>query len=145
MTQRTYFLWTLTLPIIVGLLGFVLPSIEGVTFLMAFAAVPYAVCAVLLAALIWHSRTHKQLILLSMSAPLFMGVCMYVFFVAIDPPELRDASRLVQLMSIIPLSAVVAYCYIAFAWLGFLAFKKLGLVDRVTQPNKTPTSGVPDP
>lgn len=112
---------------------------------MAYAAIPYAACAVLLAILLWRSHTQKQLIWLSISAPLFMGVCMYVFFVVIDPSELWSAKRLVQLLSIIPLSAVVAYCYVALAWIGFLAFKKFGLVNRAIQPTKAPTGSVSNP
>lgn len=129
-------MWTLTLPIVVGLVGFILPSMEAVTFVMSFAVIPYVVCAIVLAVLIRRSRTLKQLLWLSISAPILMGAFMVVFLVIIDPPELRSISRLSQLTSTFPLSAIVAYCYVALAWVGFAVGAKYGLVSGAAPPNK---------
>ena len=145
MSYRTYFMWSLTLPIIVGLLGLILPKMDGITFLMAFAAIPYVMCAILLVVLVRRSHTFKQLIWISVAAPLLMGICMYVFFVAIDPPELRGISRSVQLTSIIPLSTIVGFCYVAIVWVGFAFGMKFGFISSAMPPNKslqpTPKSG----
>lgn len=138
MSHKTYFMWTLTLPIGVGLLGLVLPSMGGVTFLMAFAAIPYVVCATVLVVLIRRSRTIKQMMWLTIFAPILMGVFVFAFIVAIDPSGVRSVSRLFQLTSIIPISAIFAYCYVALAWLGFAFGTKFGLISSTTPPNEAP-------
>jgi len=138
MSHRTYFMWALLLPIAVGLRGFILSRLEAVTFLMAFAAIPYVVCAIILVVLVRRSHSLRQLMWISIAAPLLMGICMCVFFVAIDPPELRSISRLLQLTSVIPLSGVIGYCYVAIAWVGFVLGIKLGMVTSEMPPNKVP-------
>ena len=130
MSYQTYFMWTLALPIAVGLLGFVLPGMEAITFLMAFAAIPYAVCAIVLAILIRRSGTIKQMMWLSIFAPILMGVFVFVFIAAIDPSGVQNVSRLFQLISIIPISAIFAYGYVAVAWIGFAFGTKFGLISR---------------
>ena len=136
MSHKTYFTWTLTLPIGVGLLGLIFPSMKGVTFLMAFAAIPYVVCATVLVVLIRRSRTIKQMMWLTIFAPILMGVFVFAFIVAIDPYGVRSVSRLFQLTSIIPISALFAYCYVALAWLGFALGTKIGLISSTTAPNE---------
>ena len=101
---------------------------EAVTFVMTFAAIPYIVSACILVVLIRRSHTLKQLIWISMAAPILMGILMVTFFAAIDPPELRGVSRLMQLSSVFPISAIVGYCYVALAWIGFAIGVKWGLV-----------------
>ena len=129
-TVRTFFACSLALPIAVGLLGFAVPMLEGLTWIMTFAALPYLVCAFVLAVLVRFASTDRQLFLLSIAAPWFMGLIMLSFLAAIDPPELRSASRLVELAHVIPLAALVGYCYVGVVWLGLYVARRHRLVDK---------------
>ena len=129
-TSRTFFSCSLALPVVVGALGLAVPALEGVTFVMTFAVIPYLVCASILALPIRLVSTERRLLLLSLAAPWLMSLLLVLFLGAIDPPELRSAGRIVDLAGVAPISILVSYGYVGLAWLCFSAAKRVRLVGR---------------
>ena len=130
MSYRAFFVAALLLPIVVGYLGYFVPPLEGFYFLWQFVAVPYVISAVLLAALIARSRSLKRIVMLSMCAPFLMSVATLLFFVVIDPPELRGLARVFQLfMSTAPIALIVSYIFVGIVWAFFALARRIGLVE----------------
>jgi hypothetical protein len=113
--------------------------LEPVSFMMSFAAAPYALSAAALTLLIRRARSTKQLVLISLIAPLIMWVLQGAFLAAIDPPELRSASRLVQLFGPELIAVVIpwAAAFVLLAWLGYALGRRLQLIRSAEQPNKS--------
>lgn len=73
MSNKTFFLATLLLPVLVGYLGYFLPALDGVFLLWQFAAIPYSITAGVLVILICFARTLSQLAVISLCAPVLMS------------------------------------------------------------------------
>ena len=128
-SPKMFFAGTLVLPFLV-LLGKNVPILDGAAFLMSFAQVPYLACMVCLEILIFRSRTFEQLAFISLwVAPFLMSAFMSIFLYVVDPPELRGMGRFFQIaFSVIPLTVVVAYMYVALSWGLFLGLRRMGFV-----------------
>lgn len=131
MTSRTYFTLSLSLPLVVGALGYVFPWLEGMLFLLGVAAVPYAVTAAVLAVLIRRSASLRGLVWLSVLAPLLFGIALAGFIEVVGRvPEmnLSLSEELNQIASVIVVGAVYSVPFIAAAWGIWGVLKRLGIV-----------------
>lgn len=126
MSNKAFFLATLLLPILVGYLGYFVPALDRVFFLWQFATIPYFITAALLVLLILCARNLSQIKVISLCAPVLMGVFELAFLVAIDPPELRSFDRVLQLSSVVPMTIGVAFVFVALSWAAFWVTRKLG-------------------
>jgi hypothetical protein len=122
--MRTCFLAFLLLPIAVAYISRFIPPLDGIYFLWQFAKIPYVATAVLLALFIWRAKTFSRMLMLSILAPFLMSALEAIFVVAIDPPELRSIARVLQIIgSVVPLTIIVSFVFIALAW-SFLALAR---------------------
>jgi hypothetical protein len=63
------------------------------------------------------TRTHYQLIVATILAPVLMSVALVILFVVDDPKEIPlTATRLIQLGSVAPFAMVVGGIYVGLAW-----------------------------
>jgi hypothetical protein len=136
-SDKSFFTITLILPIVVGCLGWIFPAMDGVTFIWHYAAVPYVACAGCLALLIRRTTNRSQVAALTICAPLLMCAFMWVYFVVIDPPELRSFARIWQLASVVPIVATVGYAFVGFAWVGHVVARRAGWVEQRSKDPKT--------
>jgi hypothetical protein len=124
--MRICFLALLVLPIAVAYIAHAIDPLSGIYFLWQFAQVPYVATAVLLGIFIWLAKTSSRIFLLSIFAPLLMGVMETIFMIVIDPPELRSIARAFQLcVSIAPLTVIVSFLFVALSWGLFAVARKL--------------------
>ncbi len=129
MSYRAFFFAALLLPIGVGYLGKFVPALDAIYFLWQFAAIPYIVSAIVLAVLLARAQSLSQMTVLTMCAPLLMCVAEWIFFVAIDPPELRGIGRTLQLfLSTTPITLTVAYVFVGITWSLFALCRRIGFI-----------------
>ena len=122
--MKRYFRWSLFLPFAIALLGVALSSIwPGAPFiggLILLGCVPYLPIAAALWVLIGRCKNKRQLVLLSVVAPLVYAVVAFVFFSVVNgAPQF--------LVHSFPGFAVIILLYsypvVALAWVGFLVLQ----------------------
>jgi hypothetical protein len=122
--MRSYFLAFLLVPIAVAYICKVFPPLDRIYFLWQFANIPYVATVALLALPVWRARTFSRVLMLSMLAPLLMSALELIFMIAIDPPELRSMTRVLQLCSVVPLTIAVSSVFVALSWGVFALARK---------------------
>jgi hypothetical protein len=118
-----------------ALLWFVDP-LGGTVFMLTLAAPAYIPCAIVLAVWFMLTKTHNQLIVATILAPILMGVALVILFVVEDPKEIPlTAARLFQLASVAPFGLVVGGIYVGLAWGLCAVATKFRIVRPPLSPN----------
>jgi hypothetical protein len=136
LTPKTFFTLMLGAPIAtLGLLWLADP-LGGTVFMLTIAAPAYIPCAIVLAVWFMLTRTHSQLIVATMLAPVLMSVALVIFLIVEDPKEIPlTAERFSQLASVAPFGLVVGGIYVGLAWGIYAVGTKFGIVRPPLPPN----------
>jgi hypothetical protein len=136
MTPKTFFTLMLVAPIATLALLWFTDPLSGSVFILTVAAPAYIPCSIVLAIWFMLTRTHNQLIVATILAPVLMSVALVILFVVIDPKEIPlTAKRISQLASAAPFGLVVGGIYVGLAWGIYAVGTKLGFVKPPPSPN----------
>jgi hypothetical protein len=103
--------------------------LNGAVFMLTLAGPAYIPCAVVLAVWFMLTRTHNQLIVATILAPILMSVALVILWVVEDPKEIPlTAERFSQLASVAPFGLVVGGIYVGLAWGLYAVATKLRIV-----------------